>query len=97
MKSELSDECRLSREEHRLSKDCDFGRMSVYGGIVSDSVPPFENLLTDANRQKALKLERQNLTNIEQDLRRRETETASFAMPPFARVAPVPGPGADLS
>lgn len=53
LRQERGSDCRLSCEEHRLSKDCDFGGMLVYGDIVSDSVPPFENLLIDAKRQKA--------------------------------------------
>jgi len=48
-------------------------------------------------QQKALHLERHNLTKLEQDLRQRETETAAFARPPFAIAAPVRGSESDLT
>ena len=43
----------MSRVEHRLSKDCDLAGLIVYIGRVSDSVPPFENILVDTKRQRA--------------------------------------------
>lgn len=53
LRQESGSDCRSSRGARRLSKDCDFAIDVVYGAIVTDSMPPFENPLADAGRRRA--------------------------------------------